>query len=135
MDPISLVMLAMIGLLIIFMVRNGRKRREMMAKLQDGIKPGAEVMMQSGIYGTVESVDEEDANRVLLRSGDSTLLVHRSAIGNIVAPIEVEEVEDRNDLAPDDDPNFTVSSGDNFDGTSEQTDVAGDEDTKNNKES
>lgn len=105
MDVTSVIMLGLIGLLIIFMVRNGRKRREMLSKLQEGIRPGAQVMMQAGIYGTIESIDEDDDNRILIRSGDSTLLVHRNAIGNIVEPVEApEEVEEM--LAPDDDPNF-----------------------------
>ena len=33
-DPLSLVMIAMIGLLVIMMVRNGKKRREQMEQLQ-----------------------------------------------------------------------------------------------------
>lgn len=102
MDPLSLIMIALIGVLVIFMFRNGKKRQQQMRELQDGVRPGAEVMLQSGIFGTVESIDDED-NRVTIVSGGSTLVVHRNAIGQIVQPIEVEPEAE---IAPDDDPAF-----------------------------
>lgn len=107
MDPISLVMIALIGVLVIFMFRNGKKRQQAMQELQSGLRPGAEVMLQSGIYGTIESVDEEE-NRVMLRSGTSSLIVHRSAVSQIVTPVESTDTEDGG-LAPDDDPAFGES--------------------------
>jgi len=98
------IMLALIAVLIIFMVRNGRKRQRAAMEMQNNLVPGAEVMLQSGIYGTIEEVDAE-ANRVTLRSGGSTLIVHRNAIGQIITPVDApEEVAD--DIAPDDDPEF-----------------------------
>lgn len=103
-DPFSLIMLALIAVLIIFMVRNGKKRQAAMQELQSGLVPGAEVMLQSGIYGTVESIDEDD-NRVTLRSGTTTLVVHRNAVSTIVAAVDaVDEPEDT--VHPDDDPEF-----------------------------
>jgi preprotein translocase subunit YajC len=89
--------------LIFFMFRNGKKRQQAQQEMQNNLVPGAEVMLQSGIYATVESVDSEE-NRVTVRSGDSTLVVHRNAIGQIVAPAEV--VSESAGLAPDDDPEF-----------------------------
>lgn len=93
------------------MVRNGKKRREMMATLQDNIQPGAEVMLQSGIFGTIESVDEEDLTKVVIRSGSTSFVVHRSAIGNVITPVETEETEPEKQIAPDDDPNFSGNEG------------------------
>lgn len=95
----------MIGLLIIFMVRNGKKRRDQTAMMQSGIQPGAEVMTQSGIFGTVEDIDDLDENKITLRTGTSVLIVHRNAIGNILTRIDEEE-EVTDELAPDDDPAF-----------------------------
>ncbi|MBK0418179.1 preprotein translocase subunit YajC [Leucobacter sp. CSA1] len=100
-----LIMLALIGVLIIFMFRNGKKRQQAMQELQNGLRPGAEVMLQSGIYGTIENVDEEQ-NRVTILSGTSTLIAHRSAVAQIVAPVEGETEELGGGLAPDDDPAF-----------------------------
>ncbi|PRI12232.1 preprotein translocase subunit YajC [Leucobacter massiliensis] len=105
-DPIILVMFALMALLIFFMFRNGKKRQQAMQELQSGLRPGAEVMLQSGIYGTVESVDEAE-NRVVLRSGTTTLVAHRNAVAQIVSPSEApEEPTADSALAPDDDPAF-----------------------------
>lgn len=110
MEPMNLIMIALIGLLVIMMVRNGRKRREQAATMQQGLVPGAEVMLQTGIYGTLVRFDEEDENRAVLMSGDSTIVVHRNAIAQIVTPIEVEpEAAEEATLAPDDDPAFGES--------------------------
>lgn len=98
-------MLALIGLLIIFMVRNGRKRKEQIAQMQQGMVPGAEVMLQSGIFGVYVDSVEGDDNKVILQSGDSQFIVHRQAISNIVTPID-DVVTDEETIAPDDDPNF-----------------------------
>ena len=106
-DPITIMMFALIALLIFFMFRNGKKRQAAMQELQNGLRPGAEVMLQSGIYGTIESIDEEN-NRVVLRSGTSTIEAHRNAVSQIVAPTEApaEDAPAAAGLAPDDDPAF-----------------------------
>lgn len=103
-DPMTLIMFGLIAVLIIFMIRNGKKRQQAALEMQSNLVPGAEVMLQSGIYGTVEEVDEAD-NRVTIRSGGSTLVVHRNAVGQIIAPVESNE-EPASQVAPDDDPEF-----------------------------
>lgn len=104
-DPITLMMFALIALLIFFMFRNNKKRQQAMQDLQSGLRPGADIMLQSGIYGTVDSVDEEE-NKVVVRSGTSTFIVHRNAISQIVSPVEADVEEPTTELAPDDDPAF-----------------------------
>ncbi|MBO1901964.1 preprotein translocase subunit YajC [Leucobacter weissii] len=111
MDPMTLIMFGLIAVLIIFMIRNGKKRQQAQQEMQSNLVPGAEVMLQSGIFGTVEEVDEED-NRVTVRSGTSTIVVHRNAVGQIIAPVESDASDD--EVAPDDDPEFgeRVGEGD-----------------------
>lgn len=104
-DPFMIVMLALVAVLIFFMFRNGKKRQQALAELQSNMRPGAEVMLQSGIYGTIEDIDEEE-NRVTLRSGSSTLVVHRNAISQVVTPVDAPDDEIDESLAPDDDPAF-----------------------------
>ncbi|KAM9862447.1 preprotein translocase subunit YajC [Leucobacter sp. BZR 635] len=106
MDPMSLVMFGLIAVLIFFMFRNSKKRQAQMAEMQSNMQPGAEVMLQSGIFATIIAIDEEE-NRVTVSSGNSTLVVHRNAIGQVVTPVDapVEESEAAT-LAPDDDPEF-----------------------------
>ncbi len=103
MDPLSLVMFGLIAVLIFFMFRNGKKRQQAQQEMQNNLVPGAEVMLQSGIFGTVESVDDEN-NRVTVRSGTSSIVVHRNAVGQIVTPVDAPV--DNDELAPDDDPEF-----------------------------
>lgn len=104
-DPITIVMFALIALLIFFMFRNGKKRQAAMQELQNNVRPGAEVMLQSGIYGTIDSIDEQD-NKVTVRSGTSTFVVHRNAVSQVVSPVDAAAAAPAADLAPDDDPAF-----------------------------
>ena len=104
-DPITIVMFALIALLIFFMFRNGKKRQAAMQELQNNVRPGAEVMLQSGIYGTIDSIDDED-NKVTLRSGTSTFVVHRNAVSQVVSPVDAPADAETSTLAPDDDPAF-----------------------------
>ncbi|MCB1273098.1 MAG: preprotein translocase subunit YajC [Leucobacter sp.] len=126
-DPMTIVMFGLIAVLIIFMIRNGRKRQQAAAEMQSKLQPGAEVMLQSGIYGTVEEVDEAE-NRVTLRSGTSTFVVHRNAVAQIVTAVEGAD-EPESDLAPDDDPEFgeRIADADAAESTSIEAD--GDDDT------
>jgi len=102
-------MFGLIAVLIFFMFRNGKKRQQAQQEMQNNLRPGAEVMLQSGIYGTVESVDEEE-HRVTVRSGTSTIVVHRNAVGQILTP--AADTEESSELAPDDDPEFGERLGD-----------------------
>lgn len=123
MDPMSLIMFALIGVLIIFMFRNGRKRKAQMEQLQTQMVPGAEVMLQSGIYATIESIDEE-TNRAVVVSGTSTLVVHRQAIGQVVTAVDAPLAEEEPTLAPDDDPEFGERLSGSDSATTETTDSA-----------
>ena len=96
-------MLGLIALLIIFMVRNGKKRQKAMQELQAGLIPGAEVILQPGIFATVEEIDE-DEQRLTVRSGSSSFVVHRNMVAQLV-PVYAE-AEETETLAPDDDPAF-----------------------------
>ena len=90
MDPITLLMLAVLAVLIFFMFRNSRKRQRDAAALQEEMVVGAEVMTNSGVYGTLLSIDE-DANQVLLETTPGTVLrLHRQTVARVVKP-EVDE--------------------------------------------
>ncbi len=119
-DPISILMFGLIAVLIFFMFRNGKKRQAAMQELQSGLRPGAVVMTQSGIFGTVLDLDEEE-NRVTIQSGTSSLVVHRNAISQIVTPVDApEESAVETVLAPDDDPAFGERiASENSDGASD----------------
>lgn len=88
MQPATLLFYgAIILIVVLFMFRNGRKRQRDAAALTESLKPGAEIMTSSGIFGTVESVDDAE-NRIVLRTGPgSTLTIHRQAVGRVVTPV------------------------------------------------
>jgi len=91
MDPLTIVMLGVLALLIFFMFRNSRKRKSDAAMLQDKMLPGAEVMTNFGLFGTLVSIDEENNVATIETSPGSTVRVHRQTLARVV---EDEVVED-----------------------------------------
>ena len=58
-----------------------------------GLKPGAEIMTASGIYGTITAIDEVE-NKITLKTGPtSEITVHRQAISRIVTPVAEDGTE------------------------------------------
>jgi preprotein translocase subunit YajC len=93
MDPLTLIMLAVLAVLIIFMVRNSRKRKREAEELTNKIAEGAYVMTNFGVYGTILSIDVEN-NQILLETTPGTVLkVHRQTVTRVV-PTEDEAVAD-----------------------------------------
>jgi preprotein translocase subunit YajC len=83
MDPISLFMIAVLGLLIFFMIRNSRKQRATQQELQEKLKPGAHVMTSFGLYATVVELDD-DTNIATLDVGTGSLKVHRQTLTKVI---------------------------------------------------
>ncbi|MGO4691031.1 preprotein translocase subunit YajC [Glaciibacter sp. 2TAF33] len=91
MDPLTLIMLAVLALLVFFMFRNGRKRKRDQENLQSTMVPGADVMTNFGLYGTIVSIDEE-ANKVALEIAPGTIVhIHRQTIARVVEPVTADE--------------------------------------------
>jgi preprotein translocase subunit YajC len=85
-DPFTIIMLAVLAVLIFFMFRNSRKRQSDARELQSKVQPGAKVMTNFGVYGTILSIDE-DENQVLLETSPGTVLtVHRQTVSRVVEP-------------------------------------------------
>ena len=93
----QLLFIAVVVLLLFVMViRPARKRAQHVSKLQAALSRGDEVMLTSGIFGTVLSIDEEAA-RVQVSVADSVVLtVHRGAIAEIVhdVPADASDASD-----------------------------------------
>ncbi len=84
MDPISLFMVAILGLLIYFMIRNSRKQRRTQEELAEKLKVGAEVMTSFGLYATLVKLDDENNIATLDVGKGVTLRVHRQAVTKVV---------------------------------------------------
>ncbi|MFB6609234.1 preprotein translocase subunit YajC [Agromyces sp. NPDC056379] len=92
-DPFTIIMLAVLAVLIFFMFRNSRKRQADARELQSKVQPGAKVMTNFGVFGTILSIDE-DENQVLLETSPGTVLtVHRQTVARVVEP-KVDVVEE-----------------------------------------
>lgn len=96
MDPISLFMIAVLGMLIYFMIRNSRKQRKTQEELAEKLKPGANVMTSFGLFATVVEINDE-TNVATVDAGNGVLLnVHRQTLTKVVDDEEesVEELEE-----------------------------------------
>jgi len=93
-------MLVILAVLIFFMFRNTRKRKAQQEELQAKIVPGAEVMTNFGLFGTLKSIDEVSNVAEIETSPGNIVRVHRQTLAKVVtagesgepgAPRSVEE--------------------------------------------
>ena len=99
MDPLTIVMLGILALLIFFMFRNSRKRKAELEMLQEKMVPGAEVMTNFGLFGTLVAVDDDTNVATIETSPGSTVRVHRQTLARVVEdePVVDEITEDADD--------------------------------------
>lgn len=84
MDGFSLALLAIAGVLIVFMFLSSRRRRREAEEMREKIVPGVEVMTSHGIYGKLISVDY-DKNEAIIESTPGTKLrVHSQTLAKAV---------------------------------------------------
>jgi preprotein translocase subunit YajC len=88
----EILLFGLLAVLVVFMFVNGRKRQKQMKAEQEEkaskTVPGAKVLMQGGIYGTVVAYDHEDLDSpALIEIAPGTVIeVHSQAILRIVEP-------------------------------------------------
>ena len=88
MDPLTIGMLAVLAVLVFFMFRNSRKRKAQQEELRQKIVPGAEVMTNFGLYGTLISVDEVTNVAELEVTPGTIVRVHNQTIAKVVPGAE-----------------------------------------------
>lgn len=86
MDLTTILMLAVVAVLVLFMIRNNRKRKRDAAEMATKFVPGAVVMTSFGLYGTLVSIDEVENTVLLETSPKTTVKLHRQAISRVVTP-------------------------------------------------
>jgi len=84
MDFFTIAMLAVLAVLIFFMFRNSRKRKQQMEELRTQIVPGAEIMTNFGLYGTLVSMDEASKVAEVETSPGNVVRVHSQTIAKVV---------------------------------------------------
>jgi len=90
MDPISLFMIAVLGLLIYFMIRNSRKQRKTQEELAGKLRPGAQVMTSFGLFAEVVEINEDKNIAVLKVAKGVNLRVHRQTLTKVVEEEEID---------------------------------------------
>lgn len=88
-DPTIYIVYALMFVVLGLMWNNGRKRKKAALELQDSLKAGANVMLTSGIYGTISDVADD---KVTIKSGTTTFVVARGAVMRIL-PVEAKGTE------------------------------------------
>ena len=91
-DPLTIVMVVILAALIFFMFRNSRKRQREAAETRSKMVPGAEVMTNFGLYGTLLSVNEDDNTALVETSPGTVIKVHRQVLARVVEPTVAEPV-------------------------------------------
>jgi preprotein translocase subunit YajC len=99
-ELVSLLPIVGIGFLFWFLIiRPASKRQRELSRMQGSLEIGDDVMLTSGIYGTLAAVDGDDLH-VLVADG-VTLKVARGAIANVV-PAEAAADEPAADKSEED---------------------------------
>jgi preprotein translocase subunit YajC len=99
-ELVSLLPIVGIGFLFWFLIiRPASKRQRELSRMQGSLEIGDDVMLTSGIYGTLAAVDGDDLH-VLVADG-VTLKVARGAIANVV-PTETAADEPAADKSEED---------------------------------
>jgi len=82
-------------LLFVLVIRPARRRAQRVSKLQAALSPGDQIMLTSGIYGTVLGIEEESARVDVTVADGVVLTVHRGAVAEIVhdVPADIDSGE------------------------------------------
>jgi preprotein translocase subunit YajC len=106
------------------LIRPTRKRAQEVDALQKALGVGVEVMLTSGIFGTVRAIVDEKVD-VEIAPG-VVITVHRGAISKIIAP---DELDDGNDPTGSDVEPGVTDNADDTNGA-DDTDDDSDPDTR-----
>jgi preprotein translocase subunit YajC len=94
MPDFTLILLAgLLVVMIFFTWRSSRKRKAEAEEMQTKLQPGAEIMTQHGIFGTLISLDDEKNEAIIETTPGTKLRVHRQTIVRVVDPVELEEAD------------------------------------------
>ena len=88
MDLFNIALFALLAVLIFFMFRNNKKRKVQAEEQKSQIVPGAEIMTNFGLFGTLLSIDELSNVAEVETSPGTVIRVHRQSIVKVVSPVD-----------------------------------------------
>jgi preprotein translocase subunit YajC len=100
MDFTLILLAGLLVVMIFFTWRSSRKRKADAEQMQTKLQPGAEIMTQHGIFGTLISLDDEKNEAIVETTPGTRLRVHRQTIVRVIDPTELEDAAD--DLVAED---------------------------------
>ena len=105
-DPFLILMFGLLAVMIFFTWRNGKKRKAEAEEMLTKFVPGAEVMTQQGIFGTLISIDDETNIAVIESTPGTQLRVHRQTLARVVEDDVVDETVEDDETNDDSEPEF-----------------------------
>jgi preprotein translocase subunit YajC len=100
MDFTLILLAGLLVVMIFFTWRSSRKRKADAEEMQTKLQPGAEIMTQHGIFGTLISLDDEKNEAIVETTPGTRLRVHRQTIVRVIDPTELEDADE--DLVAED---------------------------------
>jgi preprotein translocase subunit YajC len=104
----EIILFGLLAVMLVFMFLNTRKRQKQMKTQQEEkaakTVPGAKVLLQGGLYGTVVSYDSVDLDKpaqIELAPG-VVIEVHSQSILRVVDPTEDVDLDEADDTDEDD---------------------------------
>jgi preprotein translocase subunit YajC len=94
MDFTLILLAGLLVVMIFFTWRSSRKRKADAEEMQTKLQPGAEIMTQHGILGTLISLDDEKNEAIVETTPGTRLRVHRQVIVRVIDPEELEHADD-----------------------------------------
>ena len=89
-DVGGLVLLALPLLLLLLLLQRARRQQRHVASARAAIEPGRRVMMTSGVFGDIVSVNDDDTMVVEVAPGVSTTWVQQ-AVARVLPPEDPPE--------------------------------------------
>jgi preprotein translocase subunit YajC len=92
-----LPLVAIAALFWLVLIRPAQRRQRALGQLQRAVAVGDEVMLTSGIYGTVRTLDDDTLS--LDVADGVTVRVVRAAVGSVVTPVAARSRDEEHDDA------------------------------------
>jgi preprotein translocase subunit YajC len=105
-----LVWVVLLGILWMVLIRPQRNRQRALTDMQSTIGPGDEVMLTSGIFGTVRAIDDERVE-IEIAPGTTIQVARRAVLEQVLNKTD-DDPEETPEETPDEAPESTMRSAD-----------------------
>lgn len=100
MDPTFILIAVALAAFVFFQFRSAKRRKKEAEERVSSIVPGVEVMTQSGIFGTLVSMDHDENFAYVEIAPKVIVKLHSQAIRNAVTPeVDEDEPEEESEMS------------------------------------